>query len=105
MCSKVGKKLDFLIIEHREGVFEPQCIRLAENIVRWYCHSQMNDENGRPTTLGNEKLVRPIFEQYKLIVPPVLMVKIAVFKYLIKFVCLFVPMKKWRKRLRQWGKR
>ena len=37
LCSKIGKKLDFLIIEHREGVFEPQCIRLAENIVRWYC--------------------------------------------------------------------
>lgn len=27
LCSKIGKKLDFLIIEHREGVFEPQCIR------------------------------------------------------------------------------
>lgn len=105
LCSKIGKKLDFLIIEHREGVFEPQCIRLAENIVRWYCHCQKNDGSGKPTMLGNEKLVRPIFEQYKLIVPPVLMVKNAVFKYLIKFICLFVPVKKWRKRLRQWGKR
>lgn len=47
----MGKNIDFLIIEHSEGLNEARKQMLANNIERWYCHATKFDEQGVPQTL------------------------------------------------------
>ena len=42
-CSKVGKTIDFLIIEHTEGLNKVKEKKLTENIVRYNCHATKFD--------------------------------------------------------------
>ena len=101
LCQKFAKNIDFLIIEHREGMPQPKTYKLAPNIEVWHCHSQKNDEHGVPLTLGDEATVLPIFKRKKLHIPLVRQLKKWLLKYSIKFACLFIPIKKWRKSLRK----
>ncbi len=96
-CGKIGKTIDFLIVEHTEGVEKPQCRNIAPNITRYNLHTQKFDENGVPQTLGNEASVQPIFNQYQLIVPFVSKCE----KCVLKFIRPFVPVKKWRKAIKR----
>lgn len=99
--EKMGKKIDFLIIEHQEGLNIAKKYMLSENIERWQCHATKFDENGFPETQGNKELIQPIFSLYQLRVPLIKKVKYVLLKLFAKFVCLFVPVKKWRKRIRK----
>ena len=65
-CLKMNKKIDFLIIEHKEGLNEARSYILADNIKRWHCHARKNDENGKPVSNGNKELVFPIFSTIQL---------------------------------------
>ena len=64
-------------------------------------HTQKSEADGTPTTLGNEELLLPIFKKYKLVAPWYLVVSNFFIKFLIKFICLFIPIKKWRKNIRK----
>ena len=99
-CKKVGKRVDFLIIEHIEGLQEVKTVQLQENIIKHCCHTTRVDEKGVPQTFGNETLINPIFQQYKIMIPFYTKIIKAITKILIKILCLFVPVKKWRKKLR-----
>lgn len=99
--EKMGKNIDFLIIEHSEGLNEARKQMLANNIERWYCHATKFDEQGVPQTLGNTELVEPIFLQKRLIIPAADRIKNFLLKFFVKFICLFIPVKKWRKRIRK----
>lgn len=101
-CDKMNKQIDFLIIEHQEGQFEAKQHKLSDNIIKYSCHSQENDAD--VTLLGNEKLILPIFKQYKLIIPWYVYVKNFMIKFLIKTLSLFIPSKKWRRKLRNFCK-
>lgn len=99
--DKMGKKIDFLIIEHQEGLNTAKKYMLSKNIERWQCHATKFDEAGVPQTLGNEELIQPIFSLYQLRVPLTTKAKHISLKLFVKFICLFVPIKKWRKSIRK----
>lgn len=101
-CKKFNKNIDFLLIEHKENVYKPECYKLSDNIIRYFLHTQKNEADGTPTTLGNEELILPIFKQYKLIVPWYLRTSHFFIKFFIKFICIFIPLKKWRKILKSY---
>lgn len=94
--EKMGKSVDFLIIEHQEGLHTPQKYMLSDNIERWMGHALKCDENGVPQTLGNQELIQPIFAQKGIKTPFSHKIK----RVFIKVICLFIPIKKWRKNVR-----
>ena len=98
-CKKMNKDIDFLFIEHKEGAYIPKHYALSNNITRYYLHAKTFETNGIPTTLGNEELVLPIFLKYKLITPWYTDRRFLL-KFFIRFICLFIPIKKWRKNFR-----
>ena len=95
-CAKTGKQVDFLIIEHKEGLYLREEYKLADNIQRYFGHLQQRDENGVLQTLGNQQLIKPIFKEVRLYLPFSVRVK----NILIRFVCGIVPFKKWRKNIK-----
>lgn len=99
--EKMGKTIDFLIIEHSEGLNGAKKQMLANNIERWYCHATKFDDLGVPQTLGNTEIVEPIFLQQQLIIPLSDKIKKFLLKVLSRVICLFVPVKKWRKKIRK----
>ena len=96
-CKKMHKNIDFLIIEHAEGVYVPQKKNLAPNIVKWDLHTIAKDENGVNIVNGNEALVNPIFNEYRLSNQKSLS-KFQKFLYFVqmRIVCSLIPTKKWR---------
>lgn len=100
-CEKMNKSVDFLIIEHTENLNEIREVRLTDNILRVNCHAQKYEADGTPMTLGNEKLLLPVFMKYKLHVPFYKIVGRIGIKALVKAVCLFIPVKAWRRKLRK----
>ncbi len=100
-CKKMNKNINFLFIEHKEGVYTPEHYNLSNNITRYFMHTQKSEADGTPTTLGNEELLLPIFKKYKLVAPWYLVVSNFFIKFFIKFICFFIPVKKWRKNIRK----
>ena len=89
ICNKFNKSIDFLIIEHKENIINPEKVKLSNNIVRYYVHALKKDEKGNNTTTGYEERINPIFKQYKLIQPLSLLIKKNIKKILVnlnKFV-------------------
>ena len=99
--EKMGKKIDFLIIEHHEGLNIAKKYMLSENIERWQCHAIKFDENGIPQTLGNQELIQPIFASKHLHIPLGCTLKKHFLKFFINLICLFIPLRKWRKKVRK----
>ncbi|MEQ9901004.1 DUF1796 family putative cysteine peptidase [Pectobacterium punjabense] len=104
-CKKLDKNIDFLIIEHDEKLFEHQIEnkKIAKNITRINLRTIKLDLSGNITTMGNEECCNKIFSEYKLITPLSFRVKRGLKKTGIKLICLFIPIKKWRKKLRSVG--
>lgn len=100
IMKKFNKKIDFLIIEHDETKKDGELsqIELSENITRCRLKTISYDENGSPKPLGNEDNLSLIFSQYGLIYK--LFTKQNLIKYLVKLICVFIPLKKWRKKVR-----
>lgn len=105
LCNRFSKKMeksiDFLIIEHHEGVNIPKKYMLSENIERWQCHAQKIDEKGIPEVQGNIELIKPIFCKKQLKFSSINKCKQVLLKALAKFICLFMPIKSWRKNIRK----
>lgn len=103
LCQKFNKSIDFLIIEHEEGLTIPRKKELASNIIKYNLHTVLLDEKGHCTTLGDQKLCNQIFKQYRLKIPFHLMCKRIYFKVLAKIICPFVLNKQKKKELkRKW---
>lgn len=103
-CKKMNKEIDFLIIEHTDGLSSPVFRQLQKNISRCNCHARKTDDKGVPTTLGQEELLLPVFRQYKIKSASMLKIKTALIKISTRFICLFIPVKKWRKKIRDFAK-
>ena len=99
--EKMGKKIDFLIIEHQEGLMTAKTYMLSENIERWQCHATKFDEAGAPQTLGNTELLDPIFSSYHLKSAFALRAKHVALKILVECLCVWIPAKRWRQRVRK----
>lgn len=99
--EKMGKPIDFLIIEHQEGIKKPQQYILSDHIEKWVCHAYKYDENGIPQTLGNQELIQPIFASKHLHIPLGCTLKKHFLKFFINLICLFIPLRKWRKKVRK----
>ncbi|MBQ5700409.1 MAG: hypothetical protein IIV74_03910 [Alphaproteobacteria bacterium] len=102
---KIGKKIDFLIIQHMENQYTPTKTIITPNIVRYDMHTIAKDEHGNNTTVGNEKLCDAIFSQYGLRVPRERRIKYAWKNCLLYGPCKFLPFHDarhaWRKKLKQ----
>lgn len=103
-CTKVGKTIDFLVIQHMENQYTPIKTTVAPNIVRYDLHTIEKDANGNNTTVGNEKLCDTIFSQFGLRVPRERRLQYFWKQCLLNGVCKFVPFHdarhSWRKKLR-----
>lgn len=102
LCQKFGKTIDFLIIEHSDDAVSVNCRKITDNVVRYNCNARMFDANGVSTTMGNEQLVRPIYEQYRLHVPFIVKAKSVALRIFVRLVCCMIPIKNWRKAIRKY---
>ena len=104
-CDKMGKNVDFLIIQHMENQRTPIQTIIAPNIVRYDMHTIEKDEHGNNTTVGNEKVCDAVFSQYALRVPRERWVKYVWKCSLLNGVCKFIPFHDarhaWRNKLRR----
>lgn len=104
-CNKMGKNIDFLVIQHMENQYTPIKTIIAPNIVRYDMHTTEKDERGNNTTVGNEKLCDTIFSQYALRVPRNRRGQYILKQCLLNCVCKFVPLHDvrhaWRNKLKR----
>ncbi len=101
LCKKMGKTIDFMIIEHEEGLNEFKVKNLKDNIIKYNLHARKNDEKGVPLTLGNEELILPLFQQFSLKESFLFKLKQNLLKGCVHFICVFIPYKKIRKKIRK----
>ena len=90
-CDKMGKNIDFLIIQHLENQHTPIQTIIAPNIVRYDMHTIEKDKRGNNTTVGNEKLCDTVFAQYGLRVPRERRAQYFWKQCLLNGVCKFIP--------------
>lgn len=104
-CNKMGRNIDFLIIQHMENQYTPIKTQIADNITRYDLHTVVTDENGNNTTVGNEKLCDAIFSKYGLRPPHEKCVQYWWKQCLLHGVCKFLPFHDarhaWRARLKR----
>lgn len=102
ITQKYNKNIDFLLIENDEtkknGAVE--VIHIASNITKYKMLTAAKEENGLPTTLGNEDNCNKIFEQLEIIEPLYLKILNGSYAIAIKTLCLFIP----NKEIRRWLK-
>lgn len=99
-CTKMGKKIDFLIIEHKDGQMKPLRKELASNITRYYLHARALDGSNEYT--GNRNLINKIFVRYRVKgggMPsgP----RLYWLRFQKRVLCSLIPVKKWRHNARQ----
>lgn len=99
-CKKIGKNIDFMIIEHVEGVDNIKSTKLKDNIIKYNLHARKEDVNGIPLTLGDEEKVLPLFQQISIDKKNLFKLKHNLLKFLVHFICIFIPYKKIRKEIR-----
>lgn len=99
---KFGKKIDFLIIENDSSKIGDETLitELADNLIKYNLDTASWDISN-DKTLGNIKNCTRIFAQYELLEPFFEKICYRFKKILIKFVCIFIPVKSWRKNLRE----
>ena len=104
-CDKMGKNVDFLIIQHMENQRTPIQTIIAPNIVRYDMHTIEKDEHGNNTTVGNEKVCDAVFSQYALRVPRERWAQYIWKQCMLNGVCKFIPFHDarhaWRNKLRR----
>ena len=104
-CDKMGKNVDFLIIQHMENQRTPIQTIIAPNIVRYDMHTIERDEHGNNTTVGNEKVCGAVFSQYALRVPRERWAQYIWKQCMLNGVCKFIPFHDarhaWRNKLRR----
>lgn len=100
-CKKVGKRIDFLIIEHKENMLVPQKVKLANNITKYLLHTIDKDEFGRNTTDGNIERCTPIFSQLSIRLKFREQLLQNWYKFQKRIFCSLIPVKKWRRNARR----
>ncbi|AVT56859.1 DUF1796 family putative cysteine peptidase [Pectobacterium versatile] len=102
LCKKLDKHIDFLIIEHDNNLSKDHIEKrqIADNILRANLHTIELDSSGNITTMGNENACNKIFSEYRLVTPLLFRVKRTLKRTGIKIICLFIPIRKWRKKIR-----
>ena len=104
-CDKMGKNVDFLIIQHMENQRTPIQTIIAPNIVRYAVRTMEQDERGNDATVGNEKLGDAVFSQYALRVPRERWAQYIWKQCMLNGVCKFIPFHDarhaWRNKLRR----
>lgn len=101
VCRKFNRQIDFLIVEHQEGLKTPRKRELAPNVTRYDLHTVLLDEKGHSTTLGNQQLCNQIFKNYRLKLPGYLICKRIYFNLLSKMICPFIFNKQKKKALKK----
>ena len=99
-CRKMNKTIDFLIIEHTEGLYQPLKRQIADNIARYNFHALAKDPEAKDYFMGNSDLTRSILRQYKLHIPWTISLKYDLAKPLIRLMSAFIVKKEARKRFR-----
>ena len=98
ICKKFEKIIDFAIIQHDpnspKGTIQSKLI--APNIQRYYLFSQAKDSLNRPTTQGDIDTCSKIFAQYQRIIP----FRKRFLKRALRILCIVIPQRNLRKRLR-----
>lgn len=101
LCQKFNKQIDFLIVEHEEGLNIPKKKELTPNITRYNLHTVSLDEKGHYTTLGNRKLCSKIFKNYRLKCSFKFYCRQIYSKILVEVVCPFIFNKQKKKELKK----
>lgn len=96
LCDYYGKTIDFLIIEHKEGVLPAEKVVLADNITRYNLHLKKTKPDGNFESMGNEEVCKPIFEQYDLTLSNTQKFYNNFLKTSVRFIAFFIPNKKLR---------
>lgn len=101
IAKKFSKQIDFLIIENDSTKVgnEVEIKKLSPHIIRYQLDTASWDVS-KNQTLGNKKNCDKIFKQYKLAKSFQNKLYFETQKFLIKFLCVFIPVKSWRKKLR-----
>ncbi len=107
LCNELSNKMqsssiDFLIIEHEENLQTTIIKKLADNISLYKLHTRAIDVNGFPAVQGDKVRVSPIFMQYKLTDSTPVRIKVLTSKILAKFLCAFIPLKRYRRKVRDY---
>lgn len=93
--ERCGKKVDLLVIEHHDDIASPEMQQLCGYVEVWrlrvYDPPEARDEEW---WAGNSEFLRPVLSRYAIHVPWWRR------KMVIKVLCAFVPLPKWRKKLR-----
>lgn len=103
-CNKIinmfGDNVHFLIIEHSDSD-EITYKRLSSNIERYSSRLQVKDKNGHVTTMGDTKKMHKILSMYAVQNSRTLYARKELKRSLIRFVTLFIPIKKLRRDIRR----
>ncbi len=108
-CKKLENKfhrdIDFLIINHDESMAKGEVKKeeIAKNIEKYTLYTRDFYKDGILTVLGRYEDCDKIFKQFKLCAP---FYRSRTFiKYFSRFITMFIPIKGWRKKLREKLKR
>lgn len=102
--AKMNRVVHFLIIEHEEGLRGVRRYNLSDNIERCYCHAQKKRLNGGYVLRGNRRPLIKIFSQLRLTKPyytSTHRIKYRFSKILLKTLCIFIPVRGVRRKLKQ----
>lgn len=103
ICRALGKTVDFLLIWQDDSMgLEQPAIKhvLRPNITLWRANIRRRSADNVPEYLGAAELVSPILEPYALKGTRLLMIKARARVLFGRFICLFIPVRSWRKKLR-----
>lgn len=101
--KKFAKKIDFLIIENDPSKIgdEVKITELSPSIIKYNLDTASWNVS-KNQTLGNKKNCDKIFKQYKLIESFQNKTYRIMTNFSIKFLCVFTPVKSWRKELKKY---
>ncbi len=100
--QKYNSNLNFLIIEHDETKTngEIEELTLTPYLTKYKLYTAAFDENHIPLTLGNIQNCNKIFSKIKCQGKTTRWLKQKLKKYLIKTICIFIPYRPWRKKIK-----
>lgn len=102
MCDTFGKTVDFLLIWQDDSMALDQAAvkqQLAPNIELWRANIYRNPTGKLPEFMGGAELVSPILKSYALKGTRWLIFKARARVIFGRYLCLFIPVRRWRKRL------
>lgn len=102
VCRTFGKTIDFLLIwqDNSMKLDQPAVKQvLSPNITLWRANIYRKAADNTPEYLGAAELVSPILEPYALKGTRLLIIKARARILFGRFICLFIPVRRWRKRL------